>query len=47
MKKTIKILSIVLAVVIGYFALTAGAYLPFVIYDAKTDYDPCGAGADR
>ncbi|MBP3329272.1 MAG: YdcF family protein [Clostridia bacterium] len=38
MKKTLKILSIILAVVIGYFVVTASIYLPFVIHDAKTDY---------
>lgn len=38
MKKAIKILSIILSVVIGYFVVTASIYLPFVIHDAKTDY---------
>lgn len=38
MKKVIKTLSIILAVVIGYFVVTASLYLPFVIHDAKTDY---------
>lgn len=42
MKKIVKILSIVLAVVIGYFVLTASIYMPFVIKDAKTAYnDDC------
>lgn len=38
MKKAVRILSIVLAVVIGYFAVTAMIYVPFVIYDAKAEY---------
>ncbi len=42
MKKIAKILGIVLAVVIGYFVLTASIYMPFVIKDAKTVYnDDC------
>ena len=42
MKKTIKILSIVFAVVVGYFVVTASIYMPFVIKDAKTNYkDDC------
>ncbi len=42
MKKTIKILSVILAVVIGYFVVTASIYMPFVIKDAKTNYnDDC------
>ena len=42
MKKAIKILSIILAVVIGYFVVTASIYMPFVIKDAKTPYnDDC------
>lgn len=42
MKKIAKILSIVLAVVIGYFVVTASIYMPFVIKDAKTVYnDDC------
>lgn len=42
MKKAIKILSIVLAVVIGYFAVTVSIYMPFVVKDAKTFYnDSC------
>lgn len=42
MKKTVKILSIILAFVIGYFIVTASIYMPFVIRDAKTDYnDDC------
>ena len=42
MKKLTKILSIILAVVIGYFVVTASIYMPFVIKDAKTYYnDDC------
>lgn len=42
MKKTLKILSIILAIVIGYFVVTASIYMPFVIKDAKTAYnDDC------
>ena len=42
MKKFMKILSIILAVVIGYFVVTASIYMPFVIKDAKTTYnDDC------
>ncbi|MBR3588761.1 MAG: YdcF family protein [Clostridia bacterium] len=42
MKKTIKILSVIIAVVIGYFVVTASIYMPFVIKDAKTVYnDDC------
>lgn len=42
MKKTVKILSVIIAVVIGYFVVTASIYMPFVIRDAKTDYnDDC------
>ena len=42
MKKTVKILSIILAFVIGYFVVTASIYMPFVIKDAKTAYnDDC------
>lgn len=42
MKKFRKILSIILAVVIGYFVVTASIYMPFVIKDAKTPYnDDC------
>ncbi len=42
MKKGIKFLSIFLAVVIGYFVVTASIYMPFVIKDAKTVYnDDC------
>lgn len=42
MKKTVKILSIILAFVIGYFVVTASIYMPFVIKDAKTVYnDDC------
>ncbi len=38
MKKVIKILSIVLVVVVGYFVVTASVYMPFVIKDATADY---------
>ncbi len=42
MKKIAKILGIVLAVVVGYFVVTASIYMPFVIKDAKTAYnDDC------
>lgn len=42
MKKLMKILSVILAVIIGYFVVTASIYMPFVIKDAKTDYnDDC------
>lgn len=42
MKKGIKFLSIFLAVVIGYFVVTASIYMPFVVKDAKTVYnDDC------
>ncbi len=42
MKKFTKILSIILVVVIGYFVVTAGIYVPFVVKDAKTPYnDKC------
>lgn len=42
MRKTIKILSIIFAVIIGYFVVTASIYMPFVIKDAKTEYnDDC------
>lgn len=42
MKKAVKVFSIILAVVIGYFVVTASIYMPFVIKDAKTVYnDDC------
>ena len=38
MKKVVKISGIILAVIIGYFAVTASIYIPFVIRDAKAEY---------
>ena len=42
MKKILKILSIVVGVIAGFFIVTASIYMPFVVKDAKTVYnDDC------
>ena len=42
MKKFMKALKIIFLVVIGYFVITAGIYMPFVISDAQTPHnDEC------